>query len=897
MNTLYNFGIIKSKLDMIAALVFIVVSVYLCNPYIINVVSIYCFYKYYRDSFRPDSFWFYLVLIPNFYSMFFQNTPEDNIALPVYFLMNPALYITALTLSVLSVFHFSRNWKDVTIYIILFITPYQFFWRLFTTNNNDHAIFWGDGRILFQDFYNFSLLKNGFMPFWNHFSNNGVAIFFDNINMESCFFPIKFLLLFSFYKTNLFQFYQALAFYQITMLSISLCGMYLMMRLFSLNRYASVAGALVFSFNPYIIKFISVSQLIDVYLFSPWIVVSVILLIKYPNIKSWMFGVISFFSIAFLSIAHLYLFSIFLLIFIIAYCIVNSSEFTMKSAVSVFLALLTAFCLAGFYTFPVINNLIYGDMVRISLPPSYDYVVKSYLTFSKILERYIYFDFIRVSDDSSIHFGIIASILSFFYLFGIRDRNKKIFFIVFLFFFFLSTAHLFFPRDLIYLYVPFMDQKKMQTLFSLSQLLAISYFTAAMIHNYSEFKENYPEINGVIKILFVLSIAVFLYFILIEYEIGTVLSKPKTMSRDIWMFTSITKVIDVKLFSSLFAVLCLSSLYFQKKKTLSFVLCAFIFIELTSIAKFKAPMWYSDNSRGVYKPWSGHYKSYDFSIEPLNLAGDKVNFGSGFMGQFLENKISVDGYNTYPASHRYMMMVSFGGSNSKREPRPFPKIGYNEIVAPYDGSKLKYMGVHPEHMQPYKSFSGMAKKNSNFIELFYKKRLMLYNNYTLMTKKDNETYLDYEMRILAEIDLSNINSQLILSDVNAKKLDSKLAQIQTGFSDLDAVKEMVSTVSFLPSMYNTLNFNISNRNNKFLFVNTNFHKGWRAFIQGKEVPVYRGQFNFMAIPIPIGQFDIQMKFIPKYFYLGLSASLITMFFLLLLPIFKYLKRKKCSTAI
>ena len=592
--------IIKQYFEIALVVLLIIISIRFF-PIGLYVISVYCLYRLYFDTFRLSSYWLYLILAPNLYVLFCLYSPENNIALPVYFLSSISFYFTAITISLVMIYHFSYHWKDVLCTQLLFLLPYQFFWRLFTSNSNDHAILHGDGRILWQDFYNFSLMRNGFLPFWNHFSNNGIASFLDNLNMESSFFPVKFMLLFSFYKSNMFQFYQALAFYQVTMISVSLGGMYVFLRMFNLNRCASISGALVFSFNPWIIYYIYISQWIDVYLFSPWVMISILKIIKSPTTKNFLFGVVIFFSLSFLSIAHTYLLAIFILIFIVVYSIVYRERFNLNSVKLLLLAGLTAFLLAGFYTLPTSFNVVQGDIVR-SLQPTYDYAVKSYLTFGSFLGRYIDTSIGRkASDDSRLGFGILSLILSFFYLFGIKDKNKPVFLSIFFFFFLLSTAHHFFLRDFIYLYVPKLDQKKLQTGFSFLQIFSVSYFTAAMIHNYSKNKQReYPKIHALVKPLLVVSIIVFLYLILIKYAPP----KHERIAFDYsWLFKTTVRRIDIKLFVSLFAMLCLFSLYFLEGKVLKFVLFCLIFFELTSTAKIMAPVYPKDHE--YYRDWGG----------------------------------------------------------------------------------------------------------------------------------------------------------------------------------------------------------------------------------------------------------------------------------------------------
>jgi hypothetical protein len=62
-------------------------------------------------------------------------------------------------------------------------------------------------------------------------------------------------------------------------------------------------------------------------------------------------------------------------------------------------------------------------------------------------------------------------------------------------------------------------------------------------------------------------------------------------------------------------------------------------------------------------------------------------------------------------------------------------------------------------------------------------------------------------------------------------------------------------------------------NNLLFFSETYYPVGWKAFIDGKETPIYRANYLFRAIAVPTGVHKVEMKFEPKGFYLGKNLSL------------------------
>jgi hypothetical protein len=63
--------------------------------------------------------------------------------------------------------------------------------------------------------------------------------------------------------------------------------------------------------------------------------------------------------------------------------------------------------------------------------------------------------------------------------------------------------------------------------------------------------------------------------------------------------------------------------------------------------------------------------------------------------------------------------------------------------------------------------------------------------------------------------------------------------------------------------------------NNLLFLSETYYPvGWKAFIDGKEIPIYRANYLFRAVVVPPGVHKLEMKFEPKGFYFGKNLSLV-----------------------
>lgn len=75
-------------------------------------------------------------------------------------------------------------------------------------------------------------------------------------------------------------------------------------------------------------------------------------------------------------------------------------------------------------------------------------------------------------------------------------------------------------------------------------------------------------------------------------------------------------------------------------------------------------------------------------------------------------------------------------------------------------------------------------------------------------------------------------------------------------------------------------------------------KGWKAYIDGEEVPLFRVNYALRGIEVPAGQHEIEMKFHPQAYYAGLTVSYISSILMLLaiIAVIYVLYRRKTQSS-
>lgn len=69
--------------------------------------------------------------------------------------------------------------------------------------------------------------------------------------------------------------------------------------------------------------------------------------------------------------------------------------------------------------------------------------------------------------------------------------------------------------------------------------------------------------------------------------------------------------------------------------------------------------------------------------------------------------------------------------------------------------------------------------------------------------------------------------------------------------------------------------NVNASGNNFLFLgDTYVGKGWKAYVDGNEVPIYRANHNFRGVIVPKGNHKIHFEYLPKSFVITKNVSLV-----------------------
>lgn len=61
----------------------------------------------------------------------------------------------------------------------------------------------------------------------------------------------------------------------------------------------------------------------------------------------------------------------------------------------------------------------------------------------------------------------------------------------------------------------------------------------------------------------------------------------------------------------------------------------------------------------------------------------------------------------------------------------------------------------------------------------------------------------------------------------------------------------------------------------FLFFSVPYRKGWKCFVDGKRVDLFKANIMYTGISIPEGEHEVRLKYVPMSFYLGLGMAVLS----------------------
>ena len=104
---------------------------------------------------------------------------------------------------------------------------------------------------------------------------------------------------------------------------------------------------------------------------------------------------------------------------------------------------------------------------------------------------------------------------------------------------------------------------------------------------------------------------------------------------------------------------------------------------------------------------------------------------------------------------------------------------------------------------------------------------------------------------------------------NATLFDYDLSKTAIVYDDVRGLSDKASgSVKILKYSSSRIELEAQTTGASFLVVTDNYYPGWKAFVNGKEVKIYKADYAFRGIVIPAGRSTITFSFVPQSFLIG-----------------------------
>ncbi|HMS64537.1 MAG TPA: YfhO family protein [Ignavibacteria bacterium] len=707
-------------------------------------------------------------------------------------------------------------------------------------------------------------LSNGIFPFWNPYSFSGTPFFADP--QIAVLYPFNFLMKYFVSGESL----SPLIIQNFLLIHYFLCSVfcYYLAKEFKLNKFASLVFALTFTYSAYMVIHMIHYNLIET---VAWLPLIFLLIIKFYNSGNFLFiifaGIIMSFSIlAGYPQCFFYNF-VFLLVYSFYVLYKDFQIKNFKNVTRIISGLAIFFIISvGISTVQLLPTYIFSqnsdradvgyDFIKQGSVHIYDLITllapKIFGTFNwnDAAREQSYWSVIKNGGHqegpwmytvSTLYLTILPLLILIPVLrYSFKSKQKIFpvtFFLIFsILIFMFALGGNFFLHKLFFLFVPVFDKFRnpghILYLFSICLLMISAFGLSEIIKNKNALKNYFTK-----TYFYILAGIIFLIFILTNSGFFSSLS---TAFKSPEIYSWVTGQLNVFFFLAI-AFTAVIYFYFQDKLSLKgFSISLFILICIDIYV-------FAFNQNNGDKDPLTFYSQNANVINQLKEEGKKEEFRTNMRegGNMM--------FQRYQGAVDKIQLIE--GVNVLRLNRisPFSKTSDPSGKQTFDLLNVKYR----INVDKNKKSMSLAKQEKYLprAKMFYDVKVI--ENPAELKKYMESDEFDYYKTIVLEKDPGNISLPL-----NSKS--------DSAFSASDKIEITKYDL-------NNINLNVENSENGFLFLSEVFYPDWKAFVDGKEVEIFRTDYSLRSVYLEKGNHKVEFVYSSKEFDLGSKVSLSVLF--------------------
>lgn len=215
---------------------------------------------------------------------------------------------------------------------------------------------------------------------------------------------------------------------------------------------------------------------------------------------------------------------------------------------------------------------------------------------------------------------------------------------------------------------------------------------------------------------------------------------------------------------------------------------------------------------------------------------------------------------------------------------------FNLTVHPFDDAMTSYFhksvgGYHAAKLQLYADLIERQISRNNLQVLN-----MLNTKYVIVPGADGQPVAQRNPEALG-------NAWFVKQIVWAKNADDEMSMLDhmntrdsvvidsryKSAVSSNPVFDSTATISLIANNLNEISYNSNTASPQFaVFSEVYYNQGWKAFVDGQEVPYARVNYALRGMPVPAGKHTILFRFEPAAYYIGMKLSISSYLVMLLL---------------
>jgi hypothetical protein len=254
----------------------------------------------------------------------------------------------------------------------------------------------------------------------------------------------------------------------------------------------------------------------------------------------------------------------------------------------------------------------------------------------------------------------------------------------------------------------------------------------------------------------------------------------------------------------------------------------------------------------------------------------------GYFGMEVQNYFQIPGFQgydpLYPQRYGELLMAAGDGKIKLPSTRGVGlerREKYTEVLLNLMGGKYILHAIPDDH---YVWVFPFWEEPEKYKQIYRDDKYEVYENLAVFPR----VFLAADYRVIKD-------SQEIITAMFGSEMDLRRTLVLEEEPEL-RISDKAGEAKIFDYQANEVAIETESKDNNLLFLSDNYYPGWKAYVDDKEVKIYRADYTFRAVAVPAGRHRVNFVYQPESFEWGKRITLMVLLVLGLI-VFWRLKKK------